>query len=248
MPPDAVSTPEVAEKRVRQQADPGRTSVILRAPAESTDSLFERVAWLYAFCRERLFRDDTDRIISALWQARAPASGTRVIELGCGPGFYSRKLARRFPQIAVIGVDRSESQVRSARQRAAAEKVNNCLFERVNALALPSPDASFDILIASRIFTVLPDHKRAVTEMFRVLKPGGRCFIAEPRHAFRASIPLMAMWLLASVIHSGNGYREPRKATVLTTEAFSDLFRQLPWKSVQVWQDGRYQYALCEKS
>jgi ubiquinone/menaquinone biosynthesis C-methylase UbiE len=221
--------------------------VVSQVPAESTDSLFERVAWLYAFCRERLFRDDTNRIISALWQTQTPPSGTRVIELGCGPGFYSRKLAQRFPKIAVIGVDRSESQLRAARQRAAAENLTNCVFERVNALALQSADASFDILIASRIFTVLPDHQRAVTEMFRVLKPGGRCFIAEPRHAFRASIPLMAMWLLASVIHSGNGYREPRKATVLTTEAFSDLFRRLPWKAVRVWQDGRYQYALCEK-
>src|SRR5438270_4799790 len=186
MPPNAVaSTPEVAEGPIRRRTDsPGRTTVMSRTPAESTDSLFERVAWLYAFCRERLFRDDTNRIISALWQTQSPVSGTRVIELGCGPGFYSRKLARRFPQIAVTGVDRSESQVRSARQRAAAENVSNCVFERINALAIPSADGSFDIPIASRIFTVLPDHERAVGEMFRVLKPGGRCFIAEPRYAF----------------------------------------------------------------
>src|SRR5947208_6092815 len=175
MPPDAVApTHEVAKRAINQGTDStGRTSVS-GAQAESTDSLFERVAWLYAFCRERLFRDDTDRIISALWSTQAPAHGTRVIELGCGPGFCSRKLARRFPQIAVTGVDRSESQVRSARQRASAENVSNCVFERVNALSLSCADASFDILIASRIFTVLPDHKRAVTEMFRVLRSGGR--------------------------------------------------------------------------
>src|SRR5438132_8244857 len=237
MPPNAVaSTPEVAERPIRQRTDsPGRTSVKSRASAESTDSLFERVAWLYAFCRDRLFRDDTDRIISALWQTQTPADGTRVIELGCGPGFYSRKLARRFPQIAVTGVDRSESQVRSARQRAVAQNVNNCIFERVNALALPSADASFDILIASRIFTVLPEHERAVAEMFRVLKPGGRCFIAEPRYAFWASIPLTAMWLLAGAIHSGNGYREPKKATVLDHNGFTKLFKRFPWKSVRTW-------------
>jgi len=122
------------------------------------------------------------------------------------------------------------------------------VFERVNALALASEDASFDVLIASRIFTVLPDHQRAVAEMFRVLKSGGHCFIAEPRHAFWASIPLITMWLLARVTHSGNGYREPKKATVLDNNAFTDLFRQHPWKSVRIWQDGRYQYALCEKS
>src|SRR5205809_4638022 len=121
MPPNAVaSTHKVAEKPITQRTDPpAQPSVIPRVPAESTDSLFERVAWLYAFCRERLFRDDTERIISTLWQHQTPPSGIKVVELGCGPGFYSRKLAQRFPQIAVTGVDRSENQVRSARQRAA---------------------------------------------------------------------------------------------------------------------------------
>src|SRR5438270_12586063 len=172
MPPNAVaSTPEVAEGPIRRRTDsPGRTTVMSRVPAESTDSLFERVAWLYAFCRERLFRDDTDRMISALWQDQVPPFGTKVVELGCGPGFYSRRLAQRFPQIAGTGVDRSQSQIRTARQRVASVRIQNCLFERVNALALPVGDASFDVLIASRIFTILPDHKRAVAEMFRVLK------------------------------------------------------------------------------
>ena len=228
MPPDAVASPHEGAER--------STTPISRAPPEVTESLFERVAWLYAFCRERLFRDDTERMISALWQDRNPCRGIKVVELGC------------FPQIFVTGVDRSESQVRSARERASVQNVNNCVFERVNALALATADASFDVLIASRIFTVLPDRERAVAEMFRVLKSGGRCFIAEPRYAFWASIPLTAMWLLASVIHSGNGYREPKKATVFKADEFADLFRRLPWKSVRIWKDGRYQYALCEKS
>jgi arsenite methyltransferase len=239
MPPSALATDrhKPVQPAVHPRAKPGAPS----------DSLFERVSWLYAFCREHLFRDDTRRIISGVWPNQLPRAGTKVIELGCGPGFYSRKLARHFPQIVVLGLDRCESQLRSARQRAAAQKVTNCRFQRVNALALPFEDASFDVLVASRIFTVLPDHRRAVAEMFRVLRDGGRCFIAEPRHAFWASIPLTAMWLLASVIHSGNGYREPKKASVLKHNGFTALFRQQPWKSVRTWQDGRYQYALCEK-
>lgn len=240
MPPNALAT----DRQTKKRRTIGNTS----PSPESADSLFERVAWLYAFCREHLFRDDTDRIVNSLWQNQIPDHGLRVIELGCGPGFYSRKLAQRFPQIAVTGVDRSRSQVRSARERAEAQNVKNCVFERVNVLALPSVDASFDVLIASRIFTVLPDHCRAVAEIFRVLKPGGRCFIAEPRYAFWASIPLTTMWLLARVIHSSNGYREPKRAAVLGKDAFAELFRQQPWKSVRVWQDGRYQYAVCEKS
>jgi hypothetical protein len=83
--------------------------------------------------------------------------------------------------------------------------------------------------------------------MYRVLKPGGRCFVAEPRYAFWASMPLFAMWLLVGLIPSRNGYREPHKATVFSTDAFANLFPAQPWKKIETWQDGRYQYALCEK-
>ena len=240
MTPNAVVAPRTGTERTTSTQSPPNS-------VAANDSLFERVAWLYAFCREHLFRDDTKRIISTLWGKEDPEAGTRIIELGCGPGFYSRKLAQRFAQVNVIGVDRSSSQIRTARERAASRNIQNCAFERVNALALAASNESFDVLIASRILTVIFDHERAVAEMFRVLKPGGRCFIAEPRYAFWASIPLTAMWLLAGVIHSGNGYREPKKATVLSVEEFAVLFRRFPWKTVRIWQDGRYQYALCEK-
>jgi len=214
---------------------------------DNNESLFEQVAWLYAFCRERLFRDDTKRMIATLWRNGGPLPGTQLIELGCGPGFYSRRLAERFRHISVTGVDRSENQLQWARHRAAALELRNCSFDRVNVLDLPCADACFDVLIASRLFTVLPERNRAVAEMYRVLKSGGRCFIAEPRYTFWASIPLFAMWLLASVTHSGNGYREPRKATVFSASAFEKVFAAHPWKRVKIWQDGRYQYALCEK-
>src|SRR4029077_18749936 len=164
---------------------------------DQSESLFEHVAWLYAFFREHLFRDDTNRMIAALWPSGQPTSGTELIEFGCGPGFYSRRLARPFPQIFVIGGDRWENQLRWARERASAIRLSNCLFECVNVLQLPCADARFDVLIASRLFTVLPEPPRAIAEMYRVLKPGGRCFVAEPRFAVWASIPLFAMWLLA---------------------------------------------------
>ena len=217
------------------------------AAAPPSDSLFERVAWLYAFCRERLFRDDTNRIVATLWPNGGAVPGTQVIELGCGPGFYSANLAKRFPNIFVTGVDRSKNQLKWARERAAAEGLRNCSFVRVNVLNLPFADAQFDSLLASRLFTVLPDCTRAVAEMHRVLKSGGRCFIAEPRYALWASVPLTAMWLLARVTYSGNGYREPRKATVFSPAAFERLFSSQPWRRVMTWQNGRYQYALCEK-
>ncbi len=213
----------------------------------STDSLFEHFAWLYIFCREKLFRDDTERMLGALWPGGKPAPGENLIELGCGPGFYSCGFAERFREINVLGVDRSPRQLKWAREKAQTMALNNCVFQSDNVLDLSYPDNSFDVLIASRLFTVLPNRARAVAEMYRVLRPGGRCFIAEPRYAFRASIPLYTMWLLAGITHFRNGYREPSKARVLSAREMNRLFATQPWQKMKTWQDGRYQYALCEK-
>ena len=213
----------------------------------SADSLFEHFAWLYIFCREKLFRDDTGRMIRALWSKGKARPGEKLIELGCGPGFYSCNLASRFPEISVLGVDRSSSQLSWARQKRTRLGLNNCRFQSDNVLELSHPDDSFDVLIASRLFTVLPNRRRAVAEMYRVLGPGGRCFVAEPRWAFWASIPLFTMWLLASLTHFNNGYREPTRARVLSTREMKNLFATQPWRNIETWREGRYQYALCEK-
>lgn len=214
---------------------------------ETADSLFEQFAWLYIFCREKLFRDDTERMIRALWPNGQPAAGEKVLELGCGPGFYSCKLAERFREMSVLGVDRSPSQLKWAREKRDALGLNNCRFRSDNVLELSHPNASFDALVASRLFTVLPNRRRAVAEMYRVLRPGGRCFVAEPRYAFWASIPLFTMWVLAGLTSFTNGYREPSRAKVLSAREMNRLFASQPWRKMETWADGRYRYALCEK-
>lgn len=235
------------------QAGPAEAiSAIPPSPLEeesdtSSDSLFEHFAWLYIFCREKLFRDDTARMIKALWPGGKPAAGEKIVELGCGPGFYSRAIASRFPEVNVLGIDRSPKQLAWAREKRNGCGLQNCRFKSDNVLELSLEDDSVNTIIASRLFTVLPNRRRAVAEMHRVLKPGGRCFIAEPRWAFWASIPLLTMWLLAGLTHYRNGYREPTRARVLSLREMNRLFTSQPWRKVETWREGRYQYALCEK-
>ena len=211
------------------------------------NSLFEHFAWLYVFFRERIFRDDTKRIIAALWPSGKPTKGSELIELGCGPGFYSCELAKQFPQLSVLGVDRSARQLLCAREKKRVLGLENCRFDSDNVLDLSHEDETFDTLVSARLFTVLPNRERAVAEMFRVLRSGGRCLVAEPRYAFWASLPLLAMWMLAGLTRVNNGFCEPRKAQVLSPAAFAELFASQPWLKVKTWRDGRYQYALCEK-
>jgi trans-aconitate methyltransferase len=226
-------------------------STVTRTPParipEADESLFDRLAWVYVFFREKIFRDDTERMVAQLWRDGAPEAGTRMIELGCGPGFYSCGFAARFPQISVLGVDRAARQLECAQRKARKQRLQNCRFESDDVLDLSHSDDSFDVLLAARLFTVLPNQHRAVAEMHRVLCSGGRCIVAEPRYAFWASLPLRVMRLLARLTGSSQHCREPRRAIVLSPREFRNLFTSQPWRSVTVWQDGRYQYALCEK-
>lgn len=244
----AKATQRLRRSEIELREDTVAPSGAIRPQVES---LFDRYSWLYAFCRERLFRDDTDRVALALWPVEPPPLDSQLLELGCGPGFYARRLAERFRELQAIGVDLSERQLDRARTRALANGLTNCHFERANVLSLAQPDGSVDAIVASRLFTVLAEREQALCEMYRVLRPGGRCLITEPRSALRASVPLMAMWLAASVTSLRNRqpvrYPEPITVTVLPFPAFQAATFAQPWVEVRCWRDARYQYALCMK-
>ncbi len=121
------------------------------------ESLFERFHWLYAFCREHLFRDDTEQIASNLWPDAEPPLRARLLEIGCGPGFYSCRLAARFERLHVTGIDRAGEQLSRARKRATEKHLDNCRFEKADVHALAWARASFDAVVASRLFTILPE-------------------------------------------------------------------------------------------
>lgn len=214
-------------------------------------SLFDRVPGVYAFCREHLFRDDTERIAGALWPVGRPEPGALVLELGCGPGLYARRLATRFAEITVVGIDRSRPQLERARSRAARAELANCLFELGDATDLRHPDASVDAVVLSRLLAVVEDRARVVAEVHRVLRPGGRCFVAEPRSSLRAGVPIAAMrvasWLGSAAPGPRPGAAGADRVEVLGRADFATLIRSRPWQRLSEWADATYQYALLEK-
>jgi arsenite methyltransferase len=211
------------------------------------DSLFERCSWFYAMCREYLFRDHTDEISHSLFP-EPPKRGTTVLEVGCGPGFYACRLAQLFPQITASGVDLSERLIQRARSRAASRCLQNTSFQRGDAQALPGTAFQVDAVIISRLFLIVPDKQAVLAEVFRVLRPGGRCFIAEPTSGFRAGIPLSCLWVLSRLSSSPAArYREPQQADVMSRVDFSNLVGSQPWATMKVVADGWYQYAVCTK-
>jgi len=229
--------PRPAPDEGRREAEPG--------------SLFDRFPWIYSSCREWFFLDHTSQIVATLWPTGAPRAYESFLELGCGPGFYARRLAARFDGLRVIGLDRSAAQLRHARPRATAQGLTNCRFVEGDARALRQRSGTLDAIVVSRLFTVLPERECALSEVYRVLGTGGRCFIAEPRSRFWTALPLRALWIAAIVARTLRGervrYREPAHATVLTTEEFAALVASQPWQTVDRWEARRYHYAVCEK-
>ena len=135
-----------------------------------------------------------------------------------------------------------------ATARAASRRLANCTFQHADAHALPYESDSIDRIVVSRLFLIVPDKEGIVREIFRVLKPEGRCFIAEPTSGFRTRLPLAVMWVLSRLTTSPAGkYREPQQADVMTRPAFEALVRGEPWGSMELHYDGWYQYAVCQK-
>jgi arsenite methyltransferase len=227
---------------------PPERDLTLQAEFSPPDSLFERCSWFYAICREYLFHDHTPEITASIFPSQ-PAPGTHVLELGCGPGFYACQLAQRYPQITATGFDVCDRLLERARARAASRSLQNCHFLHGDAQSLPELPSPVEAIVISRLFLIVPKREAVLAEAFRVLQPGGRCFIAEPASVFRTRVPLRCMWLLSKLSSSPRGrYREPRQADVMSRPDFRNLVNSQPWASVQVVNDGWYQYAVCTKA
>lgn len=122
---------------------------------------------------------------SRVYARLAALSGTRpgdhVLDVGCGTGVLTRAVARcAAPGGSVIGVDPSEEALARARR---TTRLDNCTFQAGSAEALDLPDTDYDIVVSSLMIHHLPDQDRAraLAEMSRVLRPGGRILIAEFR-------------------------------------------------------------------
>jgi SAM-dependent methyltransferase len=106
--------------------------------------------------------------------------GETVLDLGSGAGLDSILAARRAgPSGRVIGIDFTPEMVGRARRNVAAAGLANVTFLEAPVEALPLPDATADVALCNGLFNLCPDKPRALAEVFRVLKPGGRFLMAD---------------------------------------------------------------------
>ena len=114
-------------------------------------------------------------------------AGGRVLDLGCGAGRHAFEAWRR--GAAVVALDYSEAELKEVRAVLGAMIEAHEIADTANglggaangdALALPFPDATFDCVIASEVLEHVWADATAVSELVRVLKPGGRIAVTVP--------------------------------------------------------------------
>ena len=139
-----------------------------------------------------------------------------ALEIGCGIGYYTAFLATM--SASAIGTDQGNSEISIHRGNLAKASqliqglgIKNAIVKEAVAERLPFPDACFDLVFSSHVFGYLKDQRKALSEIHRVLKPGGIHFCVVPSRA-TTLIRLIEhhFYLLNRVCYHGIGKRLTR--------------------------------------
>jgi len=129
-----------------------------------------RIQRAVAQCHDLVLR--RSRVVEAL-QLR---TGERVLEVGCGGGFYTSEVAQCVgPTGQVCAIDLSADQIAAAQSHCAELAWVTCRV--ADAVALPSEGGAFDVVYGVQVFEYVAELDTALREVQRVLRPGGRCAI-----------------------------------------------------------------------
>lgn len=148
----------------------------------AVNSMFGRIASRYDLAN-RLLSVGIDRWwrMQLVGNVRKANPGA-ILDLATGSGDVAFALSRGLPQTVLItGMDFCAPMLDVARQKQAAAHgiFGNVAFRQGDGLALPDPDGSYDAVTISFGLRNMADRHRSLTEMHRVLRPGGRLFVLE---------------------------------------------------------------------
>src|SRR3981189_3160965 len=101
----------------------------------------------------------------------------RILSVGCGPGVFLPELAAMRPDAEFVGVDLSAERIHDAELR--LRGVSNARVQIGDAQALPFESGSFDFVFCRFLMEYLPDKQRAVEEMVRICRGGGKILLQD---------------------------------------------------------------------
>jgi 2-polyprenyl-3-methyl-5-hydroxy-6-metoxy-1,4-benzoquinol methylase len=154
----------------------------MQAPANDSESRERYDTWHAGLDADEATSPWHDMIRAQL-DPRRDLEGRTVLEIGCGRGAFSLSLAREAKLAEQVAMDFSQVAVDRGRERAAREGLPGITWELGDIQAITRGDATFDTVFSCETIEHVPEPARAVSELARVLKPGGRLFLTTPNYA-----------------------------------------------------------------
>ncbi len=210
--------------------------------AEKNREMFDRIAKNY---------DVANRAISMgmdqSWRRKTiellkPFRGGRYLDIGTGTGDLVFEILQQSANVLVDGIDPSEQMLAIARAKAAKQSVGDAVsFFAADAVNLPMEGETFDGIVSGFCFRNIEQRKKALEEMLRVLKPGGRLVVLEatyPENAlvrlgYKLYAPLVPV--IGKILGGGSAYQYLVDSIeeFLKPEGVVALFREVGFHDVQ---------------
>lgn len=102
-----------------------------------------------------------------------------VLELGCGPGYYSAEVARNISNGKLTLVDIQQEMLDMAKKRLDSLGISNVTYVQADATALPFENENFDVVYLIAMLGEVPDKEMCIRELHRVLRTGGLLSVTE---------------------------------------------------------------------
>jgi 2-polyprenyl-3-methyl-5-hydroxy-6-metoxy-1,4-benzoquinol methylase len=152
-------------------------------PTMGSDTRGAYDAWHGRYPVDDLADTPWHRLVKKHLDLTRDLKGKRVLEIGCGRGGFAWWLATQPARAArVIAVDLSHSAITKARDFAAERAASPLEWLLGDIEALPHPTGAFDTVISCETIEHVPDPRRAIAELARVLRPGGHLFLTTPNY------------------------------------------------------------------
>jgi phosphatidylethanolamine/phosphatidyl-N-methylethanolamine N-methyltransferase len=159
---------------------------------DTVRAAYRRYAGVYDLVFGKSFEAGRQQTLDSINRRR----GLRVLEVGVGTGL---SLPDYHPDNTIVGIDASEEMLRLAHERVAKKGLKNIeSLVEMDAQKMTFEDASFDVVVAMYVMTVVEDPKAVMDELKRVCKPGGDIYIVNHFSAEKAGLRLKFERMIAN--------------------------------------------------
>jgi len=213
--------------------------------------MYDTLAGVYYLWRSATHPVNMKRILEKL----AMNSKDTLVDVGTGPGIVPIKLRKLGIENPILGVDLSPKEIEIARHKASKLSHNHLTFEVGDMEKLPLPDASHSRLCCIEALLLLDCPEKALSEFHRVLKPGGKAVIVEPKNTglskklfyafFKLALKSYSLFRTEYKNFSETDFRGP---CYFTREKLEYTMNSCRFEHISLEEDHTHFYCVLEKN